>query len=80
MQSEGVVIIRPYLDFRQRLKKPVIKVKIPKEGLPLEEVIKILGISPQEVGVCMRNKKHLLLKDKVFPQEEISIFPIVGGG
>ncbi len=50
------------------------------EGTTVEEVIRSLGIDLEEVGVTMINSRHCTLDQVPAENEQLAIFPAIGGG
>ncbi len=50
------------------------------EGTTVEEIIRSLGIKPDEVGVTMINSRHCELQQKPVAGDQLAIFPMIGGG
>jgi len=49
-------------------------------GATVSQIIRTLGIDPEEVGVTMINSRHCSMKDRPAPNDALAIFPMVGGG
>ena len=50
------------------------------EGTTVEEVIRSLGIDLEEVGVTMINSRHCTLDQVPAENDQLAIFPAIGGG
>ena len=50
------------------------------EGTTVEEVISSLGIDLEEVGVTMINSRHCTLDQVPAENDQLAIFPAIGGG
>ena len=50
------------------------------EGTTVEDVIRSLGIKPDEVGVTMINSRHCELHQVPAEGDQLAIFPMIGGG
>ena len=50
------------------------------EGTTVEEVICSLGIDLEEVGVTMINSRHCTLDQVPAENDQLAIFPAIGGG
>ncbi|MBV5318348.1 MAG: MoaD/ThiS family protein [Desulfobulbaceae bacterium] len=50
------------------------------EGTTVEDIIRSLGIKPDEVGVTMINSRHCSLEKVPAPGDQLAIFPMIGGG
>ena len=50
------------------------------EGTMVEEVIRSLGIDLEEVGVTMINSRHCTLDQVPAENDQLAIFPAIGGG
>ena len=50
------------------------------EGTTVEEVIRSLGIDLEEVGVTMINSRHCTLDQLPAENDQLAIFPAIGGG
>ena len=50
------------------------------EGTTVEEVIRSLGIDLEEVGVTMINSRHCTLDQVPVENDQLAIFPAIGGG
>ena len=50
------------------------------EGTTVEEVIRSLGIDVEEVGVTMINSRHCTLDQVPAENDQLAIFPAIGGG
>jgi len=50
------------------------------EGTTVEEIIRSLGIKPDEVGVTMINSRHCELQQVPAAGDQLAIFPMIGGG
>ena len=50
------------------------------EGTTVEQVIRSLGIDLQEVGVTMINSRHCTLDQVPAENDQLAIFPAIGGG
>ncbi len=50
------------------------------EKTSVVDVIKILSIPVDEVGVTMINGRHCKLDARPNPDDSLSIFPMIGGG
>ena len=50
------------------------------EGTTVEEVIRSLGIDLEEVGVTMINSRHCTLDQVPGENDQLAIFPAIGGG
>ncbi len=46
----------------------------------VEEVVTTLGINIDEVGVTMINSRHCLLTTVLKEDDQLGIFPMIGGG
>lgn len=49
-------------------------------GTTVREIICSLGIDPDEVGVTMINSRHCLLDQVPATDDQLAIFPEIGGG
>lgn len=50
------------------------------EGTTVEDIIRSLGIKPDEVGVTMINSRHCALQQVPAEGDQLAIFPVIGGG
>ena len=50
------------------------------EGTTVAEVIRSLGIDLEEVGVTMINSRHCTLDQVPAENDQLAIFPAIGGG
>ena len=50
------------------------------EGTTVEDIIRSLGIKPDEVGVTMINSRHCELQQVPAEGDQLAIFPMIGGG
>ena len=50
------------------------------EGTTVEQVIRSLGIDLEEVGVTMINSRHCTLDQVPAENDQLAIFPAIGGG
>lgn len=50
------------------------------EGTTVEDIICSLGIKPDEVGVTMINSRHCELHQVPAENDQLAIFPMIGGG
>ena len=50
------------------------------EGTTVEDIIRSLGIKPDEVGVTMINSRHCTLQQIPAEGDQLAIFPVIGGG
>ena len=50
------------------------------EGTTVEDIIRSLGIKPDEVGVTMINSRHCTLQQVPAAGDQLAIFPVIGGG
>ena len=50
------------------------------EGTTVEDIIRSLGIKPDEVGVTMINSRHCDLRQVPAEGDQLAIFPMIGGG
>ena len=50
------------------------------EGTTVEDIIRSLGIKPDEVGVTMINSRHCSLEQVPAEGDQLAIFPVIGGG
>jgi sulfur carrier protein ThiS len=50
------------------------------EGTTVEDIIRSLGIKPDEVGVTMINSRHCHLQQVPKEDDQLAIFPMIGGG
>ena len=50
------------------------------EGTTVEDIIRSLGIKPDEVGVTMINSRHCSLQQVPAEGDQLAIFPMIGGG
>jgi sulfur carrier protein ThiS len=50
------------------------------EGTTVEDIIRSLGIKPDEVGVTMINSRHCELQQVPEEGDQLAIFPMIGGG
>ena len=50
------------------------------EGTTVEEVIRSLGIDLEEGGVTMINSRHCTLDQVPAENDQLAIFPAIGGG
>ena len=50
------------------------------EGTTVEDVIRSLGIDLEEVGVTMINSRHCTLDQVPAENDQLAIFPAIGGG
>ena len=50
------------------------------EGTTVEEVIRSLGIDLEEVGVTMINSRHCTLDQVPAENDQLAVFPAIGGG
>ena len=50
------------------------------EGTTVEEVIRSLGIDLEEVGVTMINSRHCTLDQVPAENDQLAIYPAIGGG
>jgi sulfur carrier protein ThiS len=50
------------------------------EGTTVADIIRSLGIKPDEVGVTMINSRHCTLEQVPAPGDQLAIFPMIGGG
>lgn len=50
------------------------------EGTTVEDIIRSLGIPPEEVGVTMINSRHCTLQQNPTAGDQLAIFPMIGGG
>ena len=50
------------------------------EGTTVEQVIRSLGIDLAEVGVTMINSRHCTLDQVPAENDQLAIFPAIGGG
>ena len=50
------------------------------EGTTVEDIIRSLGIKPEEVGVTMINSRHCTLTQVPTEGDQLAIFPMIGGG
>ncbi|KAF0188765.1 MAG: thiamine [Desulfobulbaceae bacterium] len=46
----------------------------------VEDIIRSLGIQPEEVGVTMINSRHCTLQQIPAEGDQLAIFPLIGGG
>ena len=49
-------------------------------GTTVEDIIRSLGIKPDEVGVTMINSRHCELQQVPAEGDQLAIFPMIGGG
>ncbi|WP_028585542.1 MoaD/ThiS family protein [Desulfogranum mediterraneum] len=49
-------------------------------GTTVGDIISSLGIDPEEVGVTMINSRHCALDQAVQENDQVAIFPVIGGG
>ena len=57
-----------------------VEVREYPEGTTVEEVIRSLGIDLEEVGVTMINSRHCTLDQVPAENDQLAIFPAIGGG
>ena len=50
------------------------------EGTTVEQVIRSLGIDLEEVGVTMINSRHCTLDQVPAENDQLAIYPAIGGG
>ena len=50
------------------------------EGTTVEQVIRSLGIDLEEVGVTMINSRHCTLDQVPAENDQLAVFPAIGGG
>ena len=50
------------------------------EGTTVEQVIRSLGLDLEEVGVTMINSRHCTLDQVPAENDQLAIFPAIGGG
>ena len=50
------------------------------EGTRVEDIIRSLGIDVKEVGVTMINSRHCALSQVPKDDDQLAIFPAIGGG
>lgn len=46
----------------------------------VRDIIRAQGIDPEEVGVTMINSRHCTLDQKPVQDDQLAIFPVIGGG
>ena len=49
-------------------------------GTSVRDIIHTLAIDPDDVGVTMINSRHCSLDQIPYPDDQIAIFPVIGGG
>ena len=57
-----------------------VEVREYPEGTTVEQVIRSLGIDLEEVGVTMINSRHCTLDQVPAENDQLAIFPAIGGG
>ena len=57
-----------------------VEVREYPEGTTVEDVIRSLGIDLEEVGVTMINSRHCTLDQVPAENDQLAIFPAIGGG
>ncbi len=72
------VTIKLFAYFRDN--RFIEKVKEYPDSTTVEYVIKSLGINLDEVGVTMINSRHCLLSTQLQEDDQVGIFPMIGGG
>ncbi len=50
------------------------------KGTTVLDIINDLEINPEEIGVTMINSRHCGFDDNVSENDNLAIFPVVGGG
>ncbi len=50
------------------------------EGTTVEDIIRSLGINIDEVGVTMINSRHCAMEHIPAENDQLAIFPAIGGG
>ena len=58
----------------------VAEVKEYRQGISVGEIIEILEINPDDVGITMLNSKHCLAESQPGEGDILAIFPVIGGG
>ncbi len=46
----------------------------------VQDIVDKLGIDPDEIGVLMINSRHTTLETTLQENDNLAIFPVVGGG
>ncbi len=72
------VTIKLFAYFRDN--RFIEKVEEYPDSTTVEDVIKSLGINLDEVGVTMINSRHCLLSTQLQEDDQVGIFPMIGGG
>lgn len=72
------VTIKLFATFRdQRFK---VEVKEVPEGSRVEDILRSLGITPEEVAICLVNGRDAKEQHSLEDGDIIALFPPVGGG
>ena len=73
-----VVEVRLFATFRQgRFKKR--KTELPGAGT-VGDLLKLLKISAKQVGILLVNGRNASIESNLAPNDNVSIFPLIGGG
>ncbi|GAB1410575.1 MoaD/ThiS family protein [Desulfovibrionales bacterium] len=72
------IMVKLFAYFRDnRFKEQVMEYPA---GTTVEDIICHLGIDPQEVGITMINSRHCALDQVPCENDQLAIFPEIGGG
>lgn len=58
----------------------VAEVKEYRQDITVGEIVELLGIEPDEIGITMLNSKHCQADAQPADGDILAIFPIIGGG
>ncbi len=76
--AEIIITVKLFAFFREnRFKKKDLSV--PAETT-VRDIIQLLAIDPDEVGVTMINSRHCDLNKVPAAGDQLAIFPVIGGG
>jgi len=51
-----------------------------EKGTTVGNIVDVLGINREEIGVLMINSRHTTLETEVSENDILAIFPVIGGG
>ncbi|NOQ45692.1 MAG: MoaD/ThiS family protein [Desulfobulbaceae bacterium] len=70
--------VKLFAFFREnRFKKKVCEFP---DTITVKDIIVSLGIDPGEVGVTMINSRHCTMEQVPEQNDQVAIFPVIGGG
>jgi molybdopterin synthase sulfur carrier subunit len=51
-----------------------------EKGTTVGNIVDVLGINREEIGVLMINSRHTTLETELSENDILAIFPVIGGG